>query len=67
MHKQNTLTAREAEEQEVVRDDSSGGQPCMLRSTQLFPFSFLLSLIAFLFFKKIEIVYKNKSLQEGWL
>ena len=65
MHKQNTLTAWEAEEQEVVRDGSLGGQPCMLRLTQLFPYFFHLQPSSFL--KKFEIVYKNKSLQEGWL
>lgn len=59
MHKQNTLTAREAEKQEVVRDDSLGGQSCMLKLTQLFPFSLLLSLIAFLFFlKKLRLSIK---------
>ena len=36
----------------MVRDDSLGEQPRMLRLTQLFPFSLLPSLIAFLFLKK---------------
>ena len=65
MHKQNTLTAREAEKQEVVRDDSLGGT--IMHAQVNSAFSFFLTSFTYslpLFLKKIEIVYKNKSLQE---